>query len=457
MALEIKWGRSPFWYGRFIREGKKTYVKLNVPIEGTPPPSRRLKDRGDAAFEKSRMKAEIGLESVIKEMESQLGEEQLLRRIHTLRTGRRFSSVELDKMYEHFAELPRKEEISESNLDQSRSRLEKFVAFVRKKNPKARYMTDVDALDAADFMASEAKRGVSPKTHNDGLIFLRGVFERLKTRAGMVENPFSDIPLKIITEIGRDPFSLDDLKVILTVIEKPEHAFIRPVIKGGICTSMRRGDCCRLAWADVDLEAGFIEVVTAKKGVKATIPLLPMLAAEIRKCLPQRGPYVFDEQRQMYEKNPDGISDRVKLVLKDAGFFDTDDVSDSPPVEGHRGNVTAKRTVGLRVASIRGFHSFRVTWATHALLAGVPVELVQKITGHKTVHVLLNNYFKPGREEIRRVLQEKMPKLLSPGVVAGSSETPPAQSIREKLKAMTADNWPQIRDEVLAMLSRSAA
>ena len=58
---------------------------------------------------------------------------------------------------------------------------------------------------------------------------------------------------------------------------------------------------------------------------------------------------------------------------------------------------------------------------------------------------------------IRRVLQEKMPKLLSPGVVAGSSETPPAQSIREKLKAMTADNWPQIRDEVLAMLSRSAA
>ena len=30
------------------------------------------------------------------------------------------------------------------------------------------------------------------------------------------------------------------------------------------------------------------------------------------------------------------------------------------------------------------FHSFRVTWVTLPLTAGVPLELVQKVSGHKT-------------------------------------------------------------------------
>ena len=57
-----------------------------------------------------------------------------------------------------------------------------------------------------------------------------------------------------------------------------------------------------------------------------------------------------------------------------------------------------KREDSERRASVRDFHSFRVTWVTLALTAGVPVELVQKVTGHKTVEVVLKHYFQPGRE-----------------------------------------------------------
>ena len=453
MALEIKWGRSPDWYGRFIRDGKRTIVNLGVSIEGKPPATRRLKDKGDTAFEKSRLRAALQLERAIKEFDCQQSEEQLLRRIHALKTGKHVSTIELDEIVDRYGALPRKRPISESGRSQNESRLKKFVAFVRTQSPKAKYMADVEAPVAEDFMASMLARGVSPKTYNDHLIFLKGVFERLKKRAGMVENPFADIPLRDRAEIGRDAFLPEELDAILVAVRKPEHEFIRPVILTGICTAMRRGDCCSLLWADVNLEREYVEAVTAKTKVKVTIPLSPLLAEEIRKFLPRRGEYVFEAQRRMYETNPDGITYRVQRVLEDAGFFDTT----ASGTDGHRGNVTQARASGIRAASIRGFHSFRVTWATSALLAGVKEDLVRKVTGHKTVSILFDHYFKPGREELRRTLKEKMPQLFSARNSADVDVASTQGTIRDKLTAMTMENWSQIRDEILSMLEHGAA
>ena len=79
------------------------------------------------------------------------------------------------------------------------------------------------------------------------------------------------------------------------------------------------------------------------------------------------------------------------------------------------GLLASKREGGIRRASVRDFHSFRVTWVTLALTAGVPLELVQKVTGHKTTDIVLKHYFQPGREAFRQALQTAMPKLLTEG------------------------------------------
>jgi hypothetical protein len=50
-----------------------------------------------------------------------------------------------------------------------------------------------------------------------------------------------------------------------------------------------------------------------------------------------------------------------------------------------------------------------------ALTAGVPLESLQKVTGHKTTDIVLKHYFQPGREEFRQTLQSAMPKLLTNG------------------------------------------
>jgi len=71
---------------------------------------------------------------------------------------------------------------------------------------------------------------------------------------------------------------------------------------------------------------------------------------------------------------------------------------------------------GVRRASVRDFHSLRVTWVTLALTAGVPLELVQRVTGHKTTDVVLKHYFRPGQEDFRLALEGAMPTLLTASV-----------------------------------------
>ncbi len=91
----------------------------------------------------------------------------------------------------------------------------------------------------------------------------------------------------------------------------------------------------------------------------------------------------------------------------------------------------------LKRGSLRGWHSFRTTFITLALSAGLPMELVRRITGHTTVDIVLKHYFRPGREDFRRALQSAMPKLLTNG-----SKSPKEEAIAI-LDGMTAKTWKQ--------------
>ena len=170
----------------------------------------------------------------------------------------------------------------------------------------------------------------------------------------------------------------------------------------------------------------------------------------------------------MYSDNPDGITWRVRNVFAAAGFRDEEVESAELRVESengasavvetmaerdsavaHRGEIHAERKGGLRQASVRDFHSFRVTWVTLALTAGVPLELVQKVTGHKTTDIVLKHYFQPGREDFRQALQSAMPKLLTNG------HKSPKDEMKEVLDKMTAANWKKGKARLLALLGET--
>jgi hypothetical protein len=106
------------------------------------------------------------------------------------------------------------------------------------------------------------------------------------------------------------------------------------------------------------------------------------------------------------------------------------------------------RASGKRRASVWDFHSFRVTWVTLALTAGVPLELVQKVTGHKTTDIVLKHYFQPGREAFRQALHSAMPKLLTNG------QKSPKDEMREIVGGMTAKTWKADKARLMELMMK---
>ena len=74
-----------------------------------------------------------------------------------------------------------------------------------------------------------------------------------------------------------------------------------------------------------------------------------------------------------------------------------------------------KREHGQKSASIRDWHALRTTFVTLALSAGVPVELVRRVTGHGSVEVVLKHYFRPDREQFKAALAGALPDVLTGG------------------------------------------
>lgn len=455
----------PFWYGRFEVNGNRQCLNLGVKVRGIPPASLSLKDLGDMDFERSRETARVKLESVIEEARTKQGSVRLVEKLYEIKVGEAIKTVLLDDLPLEWGKIPRKKKLDDRYFSQCQSILKRFAEFVRYKNPKATEVAHVSRSIAHPFLDAESKRGVTGKTWNDILKLLRTTFNHLLPTGAI--NPFSNVPTKEAETIFRKPYSPEELAAIVEASRTDE--FIRPIMITGICTAMRRGDCCLLEWIKVDLKARFIFVKTAKTEQTVSIPIFPLLWEELNMLVKNRKPnekYVFPEQAKMYLVNPDGITWRVQKVLAAAGFRD-DETEESERSANEtakqndvystalekskeqsvcRGEIHAERKEGLRRASIRDFHSFRVTWVTLALTAGVPLELVQKVTGHKTAEIVLKHYFQPRREAFRQALQTAMPKLLTNG------QKSPKEEIIELLNKTTAKTWKKSKARLKKMM-----
>ncbi|MCU0772318.1 MAG: hypothetical protein MUE94_11210 [Verrucomicrobia bacterium] len=107
------------------------------------------------------------------------------------------------------------------------------------------------------------------------------------------------------------------------------------------------------------------------------------------------------------------------------------------------------RSNGKRSASIHDFHSFRVTWITLALAAGVPLELVQRVTGHRTVEVVMKHYFRPGREDFRQAILRAMPKMLGEG-----TQTSARDQMRQIIERVTPRTWKRDKARLLELIAK---
>ena len=385
--------RAKWWYGRFKINGKSTCVNLGIEIKGKIPET--LKMRGDSIFEHSRMKAQVKLEELRSEAHSRKSAAHHLEELYEIKSGEGLTQIPLTEMEIRWAFLPAKKTRTEKSETAQKANIREFREVMQAKYPAVKNMSQVTRPMVLAWLTTLNERKLSGASYNVKLSVMRGLFEQLGHEAGILKNPFAGIPHRSLRTVHRQPFSEKELNAIL------EHcdAIIRPVVLTAMCTAMRRGDCCKLKWESIDFKNGFISVKTSKTGEMAEIPLFPLLRAELANR-PRVSEYVFPEAEEMYRTNDHGLTWRFKKVLRDAGIKNIRTVNE---------NASQK-------ASVKDFHSLRTTWITMALTAGVPMELVRRVTGHSTVEVVLKHYFRPKREEFRHALESSLPKALTGGI-----------------------------------------
>jgi integrase len=356
--------------------------------------------------------------------------------------------IALDKMVAAWKKAPHPRDRSPRYVAQSETTIEAFITFLKANYPAATSMDRVNRGMAEAWMASLAAKKGCPATYNDKLVLLRSVFKLLRHDAGMAWNPFETIPTKTRQTTHRRPFTAEELTAIL----KHADPLVRPIIITGIFTAMRRGDCCLLKWADVDLKQGYVVVKTSKTGETAEIPIFPMLADELKKAEAARNPdvegaeYVWPEAAKMFLINRYGITHRTNKAIEKAKIKETDATSHG------------------RQISVKDFHSFRTTWITLALSAGVPMELVRRVTGHTTTDVVLKHYFRPGRADFKKTLQSAMPKMLTQAAIdvenGGEKARPPTpdevlDKVLKVLNGLTAKNLKDQRAIAVGLIRKA--
>jgi integrase len=232
-----------------------------------------------------------------------------------MKTGQPVSFPKLADLPALWEAIPRRKAPDPVYARGCKQRLAAFADFAARYQRGVRDFVEVKSDTAKAFMAAEEKRGVAPKTWNDVLKLLRATFKHLHPHLNDGSNPFHGLVTKATETVNREPFTVEEMKAILEACADDD--FIRPLIVTGMCTAMRRGDCCLLKWADVDAKEGFITVKTAKTGETVDIPMFPMLRDELARARTKVGKakFCFPEAAEMYSNNPDGITWRVKQVL----------------------------------------------------------------------------------------------------------------------------------------------
>lgn len=349
------------WYARLTRKGKKVNVNLRVPIRGSVPLDaygrydRRAK--GDAAFEASRAAALAALEKLDKEANT-TGDPKAVKvakaAAHAADYFRACTGVsvktpplsKLGEIWEHG--MMRAYTPTAARVLAAKATLRRFAEFTKDYCAKHGGVCDrvgdiTTEIAAAYFQHIFSQYAWDTVKGQMSLLsgvyaFVMGVKSRKVDGAiQCAQNPFSAIIKRnretANARISRKPLTEAELARLFEVTE--ENPGIHNLVVCAACTGMRIGDVCNLKWSDVDLTGGFIECVTAKAGVRVTLPIFAPLRRVLDTLAEKHAlgdsPFVFPYDAERYNHiNARGLPDRRTGIIRGVkpyfarAVFDTD-------------------------------------------------------------------------------------------------------------------------------------
>lgn len=313
------------WYGQYKEAGKWKVVKLTTPMHGEKIPD-SLSEEGDAAFERSRARAQLEFEQFESTRMVKGSAEHLTRTLIESKTGQKIDDTRLDELPLKWRTLPRSYTPTEARMQNADRAFREFADFA-----KCTYLYEV-TQDIATAYFNKVRSEYAWSSAQGIMSLLKSAFARFLPIGAV--NPFAAAITRNreinAARINRKPLSEDELFKLIE--ESKNDPMLHALTVTAACTGMRIGDVCMLTWDAIDLPSGFISVLTAKAGKRVEIPILEPLRLVLETANATRSsatPFVFPTAAQMYSANPSGIIHRGKILFARALFAQTPQTTSS--------------------------------------------------------------------------------------------------------------------------------
>lgn len=216
----------------------------------------------------------------------------------------------------------------------------------------------------------EQKVGLQPNTIHKNFRFIL-LFLNYLRKEGLLENDFyKEFQYPRMVETNTIVLSKEEVvKLIQYVPKTNSESKVRDLFLVLIFTGLRFGDAVRISKSWIRGE--FLYINTQKTGEKVSIPLHPRLMEVLEKYEYDLKPLKISNQK---------FNDYVKDLCKEAGITDLIEI-----VKYEKG---IKKYLTFPKYLLIASHTGRRTFITNSILAGIPLPVIQKITGHRKLTTL---------------------------------------------------------------------
>lgn len=283
--------------------------------------------------------------------------QRLARRLMTLKNN----TLAIAAAWQAWRDMPK--DAGSVTLANYEGQWRRFEKWARRQN--LLHVHEVTHTHTEEYARNLWREKLAPRSYNAHIILLRGIFNDLKHRAGLLDNPWIGIKTLDKQTQGRLNFTPEEL----TAICAKATGATRHMIGLGLYTGMRLGDVVNLRWADIHPDR--IEIMprkTKRKGKKITLPIHPALAVLLAERRAQvTGDYLFPDERATYARDNSSITQRFQKFLTDCGIQTTE---------------TADEHRRQRAVVRKGFHSLRHSFVSLCAMNRVPQVAIQDLVGH---------------------------------------------------------------------------
>ena len=331
----------------------------------------------------------------------------------------------LAEAWHRYEMSPNRRDVARATMKSKRSTWMRFARWMEANHLEAGCLSEITEEAVAEYLA-ELRCRHSATTYNNHVCTLREMF-RLLAGPDAAFDPWAAVRLRADDSVSRRELSLDELERLHAAAAEAGPEW-RLLFATGLYTGLRLGDCCRLAWANVDLARQTIQVIPEKTrrhahGRPVTIPIHPRLLAELEALAAdanRRGQdYVNPAVAELYLNRNWELDDRLRRIFRRANIA-----------------MNVRMTGRSRRSVVASFHSLRHTFVSLSANAGVPLAAVQAIVGH-TSTAMTRHYYHENEDALRRAV-EAIPAIGAPAAPAAQTAATPARPTTpaQRLKAL---------------------